>query len=131
MSDLNRIQGVINKTQALQLAQYLTEVSCEKVMLFAMGEYFDYADFTLLATTLSDVHKKGIIDELPAFLTEIGLKAVSAYCLNRNQALRMGAWVLIDLQDIIIHLMTEESREFYNLEKLWFEAEILFDSDNV
>lgn len=128
MSELNRMKGLMNKEQAIQLAEYLVEISCEEVILFALSDFFDYADFALLATTLSDVHKRGVVEELPAFLSKLGLDESADYCLNRNQASRMGEWVLIDLQDIIIHLMTEETRVFYNLEKLWFETEILFDS---
>lgn len=130
MKELNRIKGLINRAQSIAFAQHLSDISCENVVLFELSPHFDYADFAIIATTLSDVHRKGVVDEMPEYLQSQELHESARYCLNRNQAMEMGDWTLIDLQDMVVHLMTEETRAFYDLEKLWFETTILYDSRN-
>lgn len=127
---LQRIKGLINREQAIAFAQHLQELACADVVLFELTGFFDYADFAIIATTLSNVHKKGVIDDMPEYLTQQKLEESAHYCLNRNQAMRMGDWTLIDLQDIVVHLMTKETRVFYDLEKLWFETKLLYDTRN-
>ncbi len=38
------------------------------------------------------------------------------------------SWVLLDFRDIVVHLFNEEDREFYNIERIWADAEIIDDS---
>lgn len=118
----------ISKEQVVQYAKLLSEMSCGKVMVFELTQHYEYADYAILATTLSDIHSRGIIDEMPEYFIEHELAQYADYCINRNQASKMGEWVLIDLKDIIIHLMTENIRTFYELEKLWINVPIVFET---
>ncbi len=76
----------------------------------------------MIATTRSDVQRKGILDKFPDFLEEVGLEKYISYCLNKSQLNNTGGWVLIDFKDFIVHLMTEEARDFYEIDKIFFEA---------
>ena len=50
--------------------------------------------------------------------------------LHRKKNIDDTGWLLMDCGGLIIHLMTEEKRSFYDLERLWFEGENLFHSSS-
>ena len=60
---------------------------------------------------------KAISDYLVEKLPELGIAVL------RKEGLPEAQWVLIDCGDIVIHLMTAETRDFYNLERLWGDAQ--------
>ncbi|HET6277931.1 MAG TPA: ribosome silencing factor [Candidatus Polarisedimenticolia bacterium] len=54
-----------------------------------------------------------------AILEALGVKGVRP---GHVEGYDRGDWILIDLSDLIIHIFTRETREFYNLERLWGDA---------
>jgi ribosome-associated protein len=73
----------------------------------------DVADTMIVATGNSDRHVKSIADRLIERCREAGHRAYGV------EGQREGEWVLVDLQDLIVHVMLPRIREFYGLEKLW------------
>lgn len=70
-------------------------------------------DYMVLATGTSDRHIKSLADYVTVSVKEKGFQPL-------GQEGGMGSdWVLLDLGDVILHLMTEKARDFYQLEKLW------------
>ena len=73
----------------------------------------DVADTMIVATGNSDRHVKSIADRVIERCREAGHRAYGV------EGQREGEWVLVDLQDLIVHVMLPRIREFYGLEKLW------------
>ncbi len=71
------------------------------------------ADYFVIVTANSGQQIKAISEEIEEKIKEAGFE------VNRVEGLRDSAWLLMDLGDIIVHIFSEEQREFYDLEKLW------------
>ncbi len=88
------------------------------VVLLDIAIQSGWTDWFVIATATSTTHLRGLA------------KAVDGYASERKLSVRGGSsikddeeWVLLDMGDVVIHLMSERARAFYELEKLWFQAE--------
>ena len=91
----------------------LEDMKAVNVKVLDVRKLTDVADTMIVATGNSDRHVKSIADRLIERCREAGHRA---YGIERKQE---GEWVLVDLQDLIVHVMLPRIREFYGLEKLW------------
>jgi ribosome-associated protein len=71
----------------------------------------DVFDAMIIVTGTSDRHVKSLADNVVKEIKGNGLKVLG---VEQDRS-----WVLVDLYDVIVHIMLEETREFYSLEKLW------------
>ncbi|KRM18731.1 iojap family protein [Ligilactobacillus hayakitensis DSM 18933 = JCM 14209] len=77
------------------------------------------ADYFVITQGGSERQVKAISDEIREQVLEAGGDV-------RDIEGKDGAsWVLIDLEDVVVHVFKEETRQFYNLEKLWSEAPLV------
>ena len=77
------------------------------------------ANYFVICTATSTTHIKTLSDEVEKVLEENGETA------RRKEGYRAGGWVLLDFGCVVVHLFLEEIREFYNLERLWGDAEVV------
>ena len=74
------------------------------------------ADHFLICTGTSNTHVKALCDAVEKALDEAGEPAL------RREGHRSGTWVLLDYGCLVVHVFTEETRQFYDLERLWSDA---------
>lgn len=70
-------------------------------------------DYMVIASGTSERHVCSLADRVVEKAHEIGVRALGL------EGKACGDWVLVDLGDVIIHVMKPQTREFYQLEKLW------------
>ncbi len=71
------------------------------------------ADLMIIATGRSDRHVRSIADNVIQHAKAEGSQPLG------SEGQQAGNWVLVDLGDILVHIMTQDARDFYSLEKLW------------
>jgi len=106
---------------------YCAGMDCLEVLDMKKGEnplFMDlrsvnsYLDFFIIVTGNSQLHCRALAKEAGRFLTEKGLKEKGKPDYN-------SPWIILDHGDLIVHVFSEEARSYYNLEKLWADAEII------
>ena len=76
-----------------------------------------YTDYFVICTGRSDRQAKAIHDAIHQ-----GLKAEYGILPRRVEGLTQSRWILMDYLDVVVHVFTPETREYYRLEQLWGEA---------
>ncbi|MBW3567333.1 MAG: ribosome silencing factor [Proteobacteria bacterium] len=70
-------------------------------------------DFMIVATGTSDRHVKALADNTLKEAREAGIKPLGV------EGEQSREWILLDMNDVVVHVMLREVRDFYGLEKLW------------
>ena len=106
---------------AQAIAQLLEDHQARNTVALDVRKTCSFADYFVIATVTSQGHLRGLITRLDELFRENDIIPLRP----RRRSAAVG-WVLIDLGFAVVHLMTAEMREFYELERLWFGAEEVF-----
>jgi ribosome-associated protein len=91
----------------------LDEMKALNVKVLNVHELTDITDTMIIASGNSDRHVRSIADRVIEHAKKAGFRPMGV------EGERDGEWVLVDLQDVIVHIMLPRVREFYRLENLW------------
>jgi len=92
----------------------LEDAKAQDIEQFDLRERNTFADFMILASGTSSRQIKAMAERLSLKLKSMNLPPPLG--IEGQQG---GEWVLVDLVDVVVHLMLPQTRAFYNLEKLW------------
>lgn len=109
-----RAPAVVQETPLLQsVRRALDDLKAVNVKVLDVRGVTDFADTLVIASGNSDRHVKSIADRVVEFAKQAGFRPMGV------EGERDGEWVLVDLNDVIVHVMLPRVREFYRLENLW------------
>jgi len=91
----------------------LDDMKAVNVRVLDVRGMTDIADVMVIASGTSDRHVRSIAERVVEKAKAVGCRPLG------TEGARDGEWVLVDLQDIIVHVMLPRVREFYDLERLW------------
>jgi ribosome-associated protein len=120
MDDMS--QGFDPVDLAIALGKLLRDARGGDVVVMDLRPLNGWTDFFVLATVTSGTHLSGLERHVKDFSRERGVEILRR---SRKPAAD-DDWCLIDLGCIVVHLMTEKTRAFYELERLWSSAPIIF-----
>ena len=111
------------KKVAFEVTKALDEKKGMDIKLLKIDKVSSLADYFLICTGTSNTHVKTLCDYAEYVLTEMGEPMLG------REGHRGNSWELLDYGTIVVHVFTEEAREFYSLERLWADAEQIDLSD--
>ncbi len=95
----------------------------ENIVILDLRRITTISDYFVIATGTSTIHINTIAREIRSQLKKSD-KIIPINPINQGD----NSWVILDYQDCIVHLFLKQTREYYNLEDLWFEAKrVKFD----
>lgn len=102
---------------AKKAANILDNKKAMEISVIGIRDISVLADYFVIATGTSSTHVKALADEVEFQLKEEGTAA------GHIEGYRSNSWILLDYGNVIIHIFTEESRQFYDLDRLWQDGE--------
>lgn len=96
-----------------QAVEALEDLKAEDITVLDVMGKTSVADWVVIATGSSSRHVKSIANNVAVEAKNAGRPALGMEGENE------GEWVLVDLGDVIVHVMQRQVREFYDLESLW------------
>ena len=107
------------KEAAALAVKALDSKMCVDIRLIEITDVSTLADYFLICTGTSSTHVKTLCDYAEYTLEQLGEQMLS------REGHRGNSWELLDYGSIVVHVFTEEARKFYDLERLWADAELV------
>ncbi|MBI2931579.1 MAG: ribosome silencing factor [Planctomycetes bacterium] len=103
---------------ALTCAKICDDKKAENVTVLDVRKLTFITDYFILCSTQNERQSHAIAEEISVKLKSKGLRPVG----NSHAAQRDGVWVLQDFGDVVVHILREDQRAFYDLDSLWADA---------
>ena len=111
------------KDMALELAKALDSKKGEDIEVLKTGELTTLAEYFVICTASSTTQIKALADMCEKVMKDQGEPP------HHVEGHRGGTWMLLDFSAVVVHIFNDEARKFYDLERLWKDAEKMDLSD--
>lgn len=102
---------------ASAVAEYASDRKALEIVQLDLRGIISYTDYFVICTGRSERQTKAIHDGI-----HLGMKQDHGMLPARVEGVAQGDWILLDYIDVVVHVFTPQTREFYRLEQLWGEA---------
>lgn len=106
-----------SEEMALHAAKILSKKNAADIILINIGEKSAFADYFIIASGGNPRQLSALRDEVEDKFENMGVS------VKHVEGKKNSGWILMDYDDIVVNLMTDEMREKYNIEKLWGDCD--------
>lgn len=107
-----------------KIAKVLDDKKAIDIKAIEITELTIVADYFVIANGTSNTHVKALANEVEYELSQAGIEPTHIEG-------RATGWILLDYSDVVVHIFLGESREYYNLERMWGDAKEVDLSDTI
>ena len=100
-----------------EIVKILDSKKADDIRAIRIGDLTIIADYFVIAAGTSNTQVKMLADEVEYQLGQMGIKPHS------TEGYRSENWIVLDYSGVVVHVFLTETREFYNLERLWSDGE--------
>lgn len=119
MTNKQNIQNLSLDEQVKLATKALDDLKAKEITVMTVEHLTEVAERIIIANATSKRHVKALADKLGATAKEAGLMPLG------REGDKDSDWTLVDLGAVVVHIMTPQAREFYDLEGLWSSPESL------
>ena len=118
-NELHKWRGKsLNPTDAAQLiVEVASEELAEDIVMLDLRQITSLADYFVVMTSQSSRQTEGLEIAITSALKDAGVARF------HREGIQGSGWVLLDFSNVIVHIFGQEEREFYALERLWYQAQ--------
>lgn len=118
-------ESINGKERVLLCVNASLKRKAKDLIILNVKELSSFADYFIICSGTSDRQVQAIAESIQENLKENGILPLGI------EGERIGKWVLMDYEDIIVHIFYEPIREFYDIERLWADAPRMEVGDEV
>ena len=109
------------KSKAVEIAHLMQDGKGQNVTVLDVSQLNSWTDFFVIVTVTSSAHWQGLYKSLKEYVKNNDMEIHKTH----QKSSQGDDWNLIDIGPVVVHLMSEEARNFYELEKLWHGGKIV------
>ena len=114
----NRIGETLNPTDVAQLiVEVASEELAEDIVMLDLRQITSLADYFVVMTSQSSRQTESLEVAITSALKDAGVARF------HREGIQGSGWVLLDFSNVIVHIFGPDEREFYALERLWYQAQ--------
>ena len=118
------MEDIVNREEkVLKVAEFIAELKGIDTVALDLTSYNGWTDYFIITTVNSSTHLRGMYNNIQEIFDKLSIEP-----FFRHKKIDNENWVLIDCGYFVVHLMDKKHREFYDLEKLWFNSKVIFHS---
>jgi len=115
LQDINKI--------VLKAAEFLGDKKARDIVVLDLRDKTSITDYFVICTANSTVQTKSLVHSLRDFMNRFNMKP-----LSKNSGFD-SPWVLLDYNYFVVHIFLQEGRNYYQLEKLWSDARVVYSHE--
>lgn len=100
-----------------KIVKALDSKKAQNIKVVKISDLTILADYFVIANGNSTTQTKSLADEVDFKLSKEGIKP------TRTEGYSSASWIVLDYSDIIVHVFCKDTREYYQLERLWADGE--------
>ncbi len=104
------------KERAAECARIAADLRCKDVVVLEVQRIIGWTDYLVIGTGGSRRQIASVADEVEARIKALGDKPLAI------EGYETGGWTVLDYGDVVVHVFLDETRRFYDLERLWGDA---------